>query len=167
MTPAPLIFVPEKSPLYTDELPHEGLNSASTATSISFALANSMNNITASIIKKGSMINDVFNRVAQLGIDTSEFEKVPAMALGVFDICVKDIVGAIANEISLDSSYIGAINLHDKHSFVQLPKGIPADLFNQLKGVRVRRQPLSITTSDEAMVKQQSGRRTERAPRNN
>ena len=30
-----------------------------------------------------------------LGIDTSKFEKVPAMALGVFDICVKDIVGAI------------------------------------------------------------------------
>ena len=29
-----------------------------------------------------------------------------------------DIVGAIANEISLDSSYIGAINLHEKHSFV-------------------------------------------------
>ena len=32
-----------------------------------------------------------------LGIDTSEFEQVPAMALGVFDICVKDIVGAIAH----------------------------------------------------------------------
>jgi len=78
-----------------------------------------------------------------------------------------DIVGAIANEISLDSSYIGAINLHEKHSFVQLPKGIPADLFNQLKGVRVRRQPLAITTSDEAMAKPQPGRRTERAPRNN
>ena len=65
-------------------------------TSISFALANSMNNITASIIKKGSMINDVFNRVAQLGIDTSKFDQVPAMALGVFDISVKNIVGAIA-----------------------------------------------------------------------
>ena len=78
-----------------------------------------------------------------------------------------DIVGAIANEISLDSSYIGAINLHDKHSFVQLPKGIPTDLFNQLKGVRVRRQPLSITTSDEAVVSQnRPARRTERAPRN-
>ncbi|AAZ24034.1 MULTISPECIES: DEAD/DEAH box helicase [Colwellia] len=78
-----------------------------------------------------------------------------------------DIVGAIANEISLDSSYIGAINLHDKHSFVQLPKGIPTDLFNQLKGVRVRRQPLSITTSDEAVVSQQQrpARRTEKAPR--
>jgi ATP-dependent RNA helicase DeaD len=80
-----------------------------------------------------------------------------------------DIVGAIANEISLDSSYIGAINLHDKHSFVQLPKGIPTDLFNQLKGVRVRRQPLSITTSDEAVVSQQQRpvRRTEKAPRHN
>ncbi|MCJ8296820.1 MAG: DbpA RNA binding domain-containing protein, partial [Colwellia sp.] len=77
-----------------------------------------------------------------------------------------DIVGAIANEISLDSSYIGAINLHEKHSFVQLPKGIPADLFDKLKSVRVRRQPLAITTSDEAVVSQKRApRRTERAPR--
>ena len=65
-------------------------------TSIKFALANSMNNITASIIKKGSMLNDVFSRVAQLGIDTSKFDPVPAMALGVFDISVHDIVSAIA-----------------------------------------------------------------------
>ncbi len=79
-----------------------------------------------------------------------------------------DIVGAIANEISLDSSYIGAINLHDKHSFVQLPKGIPADLFKQLKSVRVRRQPLAITSSEDAIVNQKRApRRTERAPRHN
>tara|TARA_B100001287_G_scaffold141563_1_gene119092 strand:+ start:24461 stop:26938 length:2478 start_codon:yes stop_codon:yes gene_type:complete len=65
-------------------------------TSISFALANSMNNITASIIKKGSMINDVFNRVAQLGIDTSKFSPVPAMSLGVFDLSVYNIVSAIS-----------------------------------------------------------------------
>ena len=78
-----------------------------------------------------------------------------------------DIVGAIANEISLDSSYIGAINLHDKHSFVQLPKGIPADLFKQLKGVRVRRQPLAISTSEEQIVKQAPRRRNERSQRHN
>jgi len=78
-----------------------------------------------------------------------------------------DIVGAIANEISLDSSYIGAINLHEKHSFVQLPKGIPADLFNQLKGVRVRRQPLSITTSDEQVASQRPRRKTEKPARHN
>ncbi|WP_077285801.1 DEAD/DEAH box helicase [Cognaticolwellia aestuarii] len=59
-----------------------------------------------------------------------------------------DIVGAIANEISLDSSYIGAINLHDKHSFVQLPKGMPEKSFTQLKRVQVRRQALAITVSD-------------------
>ncbi|CAI8158268.1 MAG: Penicillin-binding protein 1A [Crocinitomicaceae bacterium] len=75
---------------------NSGDNFTGALTSISFALANSMNNITASIIKKGSMINDVFNRVAQLGIDTSKFDQVPAMALGVFDISVHDIVGAIA-----------------------------------------------------------------------
>ena len=79
-----------------------------------------------------------------------------------------DIVGAIANEISLDSSYIGAINLHDKHSFVQLPKGIPAELFKQLKGVRVRRQPLAITTSEEQVEKQKAPRRSkERSQRHN
>lgn len=79
-----------------------------------------------------------------------------------------DIVGAIANEISLDSSYIGAINLHEKHSFVQLPKGIPADLFKQLKGVRVRRQPLAITTSEEQVERQQAPRRrNERSQRQN
>jgi len=79
-----------------------------------------------------------------------------------------DIVGAIANEISLDSSYIGAINLHDKHSFVQLPKGIPDDLFKQLKGVRVRRQPLAITASEEQVERQQAPRRrSERSQRQN
>jgi ATP-dependent RNA helicase DeaD len=71
-----------------------------------------------------------------------------------------DIVGAIANEISLDSSYIGAINLHEKHSFVQLPKGIPTASFNQLKGVRVRRQPLAISVSDAPVTSQR--RRSER-----
>jgi len=59
-----------------------------------------------------------------------------------------DIVGAIANEISLDSSYIGQINLHDRHTFVQLPKGMPDKSFKQLKRVRVRRQALEITVSD-------------------
>ena len=76
-----------------------------------------------------------------------------------------DIVGAIANEISLDSSYIGAINLHEKHSFVQLPKGIPTASFNQLKGVRVRRQPLAISVSDAPAAS--GNKRSERPQRQN
>jgi ATP-dependent RNA helicase DeaD len=59
-----------------------------------------------------------------------------------------DIVGAIANEISLDSSYIGAINLHERHTIVQLPKGMPKNAFQQLKRVKVRRQSLEISVSD-------------------
>jgi ATP-dependent RNA helicase DeaD len=60
-----------------------------------------------------------------------------------------DIVGAIANEIALDSSYIGAISLQENHSLVQLPKGIPAATFQQLKQVRVRRRALDISVSNE------------------
>ncbi|GAA6203258.1 MULTISPECIES: DEAD/DEAH box helicase [Thalassotalea] len=80
-----------------------------------------------------------------------------------------DIVGAIANEISLDSSYIGQINLHERHTFVQLPKGMPDKSFKQLKNVRIRRQALEISVSDAALVKDRPRRsnRTERPRRAN
>ena len=73
-----------------------------------------------------------------------------------------DIVGAIANEISLDSSYIGAINLHEKHSFVQLPKGMPDKSFKQLKRVRVRRQVLDISVSDAPAAPQRARKPAQR-----
>lgn len=73
-----------------------------------------------------------------------------------------DIVGAIANEISLDSSYIGAINLHEKHSFVQLPKGMPDKSFKQLKRVRVRRQVLDISLSDAPATPQRTRKPAQR-----
>ncbi|WDE13373.1 DEAD/DEAH box helicase [Thalassomonas haliotis] len=76
-----------------------------------------------------------------------------------------DIVGAIANEISLDSSYIGAINLHDRHSYVQLPKGIPTGAFQQLKTVRVRRQALEISVSDAPAAHERPRRSHERSER--
>ena len=74
-----------------------------------------------------------------------------------------DIVGAIANEISLDSSYIGAINLHDRHSFVQLPKGMPTAAFKQLKRVRIRRQALEISVSEAPVVTERPKRRERRS----
>ncbi len=77
-----------------------------------------------------------------------------------------DIVGAIANEISLDSAYIGQINLHDNHTIVQLPKGMPKDAFEQLRKVRVRRQQLDITVSDVAVEKHTQRPRNDRAVRN-
>jgi len=75
-----------------------------------------------------------------------------------------DIVGAIANEISLDSSYIGAINLHERHTIVQLPKGMPKNSFEQLKRVKIRRQSLEISISDAPVISMKA-RRNDRKDR--
>jgi ATP-dependent RNA helicase DeaD len=60
-----------------------------------------------------------------------------------------DIVGAIANEASMDSKYIGQIQLFDNHALVQLPKGMPKDVMHVLKKARVRQQPMGLELSDE------------------
>lgn len=59
-----------------------------------------------------------------------------------------NIVGAIANEAGLDSEHIGRIKLYDDYSTVDLPEGMPADIFQQLKKTRVcdRRIDLSLMT---------------------
>jgi len=56
-----------------------------------------------------------------------------------------DIVGAIANEVGLESCYIGEINMRGEFSTVDLPSGMPKELHNQLKSVRVRQQQLRIS----------------------
>ncbi len=59
-----------------------------------------------------------------------------------------NIVGAIANEIDIDSQYIGAINIFDDHSTVELPSGMPAEIFQHLRKVRVRSRQLNLTLVD-------------------
>jgi ATP-dependent RNA helicase DeaD len=56
-----------------------------------------------------------------------------------------DIVGAIANEAGISSAHIGHIKLFDEFSTVDLPTGMPNDVFQQLKKVRVRNRPLDIS----------------------
>ena len=56
-----------------------------------------------------------------------------------------NIVGAIANEAGIDSKEIGRINIHDGYSLIDLPEGMPKDIFNTLKKVRVSGHPLQIT----------------------
>lgn len=55
-----------------------------------------------------------------------------------------DIVGAIANEAGIESNYIGRIQLFDGHSTVDLPAGMPKEVFEHLKKVRIRNQALDI-----------------------
>ena len=57
----------------------------------------------------------------------------------------KNIVGAIANEAGLDNKYIGHIVLHDTYSTIELPKGMPKDIFKDLKNVWVCNQKLQIS----------------------
>ncbi len=59
-----------------------------------------------------------------------------------------NIVGAIANEAGIDSQYIGRIQLFDSFSTVDLPKGMPKDIFQTLKKARVCNKPLALSRID-------------------
>ncbi|MCI0506342.1 MAG: DEAD/DEAH box helicase [Gammaproteobacteria bacterium] len=64
-----------------------------------------------------------------------------------------NIVGAIANEIGLDSEYIGKVDIHNDYSIVDLPTGMPKDVFQTLKKVRIVGKPIQITKLDVAEKK--------------
>jgi len=56
----------------------------------------------------------------------------------------REIVGAIANEAGLEGRYIGRIEIRDDHSVVDLPEGMPKDVFRHLQGVFVCGKALRI-----------------------
>ncbi|AWL11056.1 RNA helicase [Saliniradius amylolyticus] len=55
-----------------------------------------------------------------------------------------NIVGAIANEADIDSQYIGAIQINDTYSTVDLPAGMPPEVKAILSKARVAGQKLAI-----------------------
>lgn len=63
----------------------------------------------------------------------------------VHDVMPANIVGAIANEAGIESQYIGRIDIRDTHTFVELPEGMPKEIFKHLKGVWVSGQKLQIS----------------------
>lgn len=62
----------------------------------------------------------------------------------------KHLVGAIANEAGLESQLIGRISIMDDHSFVDLPDGMPKDIFQHLRKVWVNQRQLQISMPDNA-----------------
>jgi ATP-dependent RNA helicase DeaD len=56
-----------------------------------------------------------------------------------------NIVGAIANEAELDSQHIGRVQIFDDHSLVDLPEGMPKEIFKHLQKVWVSGQQLKIS----------------------
>jgi len=63
-----------------------------------------------------------------------------------------NIVGAIANEAGIDSKHMGRIQINDDYSTIDLPEGMPKDIFTDLKSVRVAGQKLNITVFGEESV---------------
>lgn len=56
-----------------------------------------------------------------------------------------NIVGAIANEAGIEGEFIGPIKIMDGFSTVDLPEGMPRDIFEQLQQVRVAGKPMRIS----------------------
>jgi ATP-dependent RNA helicase DeaD len=56
-----------------------------------------------------------------------------------------NIMGAIANEAGIEGKFIGRIVIREEHSFVDLPSGMPKEIFRELQKVRVAGQKLQIS----------------------
>ncbi len=59
-----------------------------------------------------------------------------------------NIVGAIANEAGLDAQHIGHVDIRESFSVVELPTGMPKDVFKDLRKTWVCGQQLAITRLD-------------------
>jgi len=66
------------------------------------------------------------------------------------DVKPGNIVGAIANEAGLAGEHIGHISIEQSYSLVDLPAGMPRDIFMDLKKVRVCGRPMKITRLGES-----------------
>ncbi|MDD5631250.1 MAG: DEAD/DEAH box helicase, partial [Methylococcales bacterium] len=66
-----------------------------------------------------------------------------------------NIVGAIANETGIDGDHIARIRIEDDYSTVELPAGMPKELIEELKRIRVAGQQLNISKMDDSVRRSQ------------
>jgi ATP-dependent RNA helicase DeaD len=65
------------------------------------------------------------------------------------DVKPGNIVGAIANEAGLDARHIGRIDIHTDFSLVDLPMGMPREVFQDLRKAWVCGQRLNISRLED------------------
>jgi ATP-dependent RNA helicase DeaD len=75
-----------------------------------------------------------------------------------------NIVGAIANETGIDGDHIARIKIEQDYSTVELPAGMPKELFNELKKVRVVGQALNISRMGDSPVKHYTAGESDKKP---
>ncbi|CAA0122052.1 ATP-dependent RNA helicase DeaD [BD1-7 clade bacterium] len=68
------------------------------------------------------------------------------------DVKPGNIVGAIANEADIESEYIGHIEIYDDYSTVDLPDGMPKEVFQSLQKARVCQRKMNIQPLSAAMA---------------
>ena len=60
-----------------------------------------------------------------------------------------NIVGAVANEAGIEGQFIGPINIYDSYSTIDLPEGMPGDIYKTLQNVRGAGQQLRLRRASE------------------
>ena len=70
----------------------------------------------------------------------------------------KDIVGAIANEAGIESRYMGKIYMADTFSTIELPEGMPEEIFQELKSVKVKGKSLNLSEIDISDINELAGK---------
>jgi ATP-dependent RNA helicase DeaD len=89
-------------------------------------------------------------RQSKGGLYSDEKKETYRLEVGkVHDVKPGNIAGAIINEIGLDPEAVGRITINDQYSTVELPAGMPNDVFQELKKVRVCGRQLRVSKMDE------------------
>lgn len=70
-----------------------------------------------------------------------------------------NIVGAVANEAGIEGQYIGPISINDQFSTIDLPEGMPADIYQKLRKTWVsgKRLNLEVSRGDEEQGERRGG----------
>ncbi|MFK8017550.1 MAG: DEAD/DEAH box helicase [Gammaproteobacteria bacterium] len=76
-----------------------------------------------------------------------------------------NIVGAIANEAGLDSQYIGHIKIEQTFTLIDLPIGMPKEIFMDLKRTRICGQKIDIKRLDDVGARSEKGDKKPPKPR--
>ena len=75
------------------------------------------------------------------------------------------IVGAIANEGGIEGRFINNIAIRDNYTLVDLPAGMPKDIFNHLQKTRVKGRPINLREWQDEAPKGGGKGKVERKPR--
>lgn len=112
----------------------------------------------------------VSDRPARKRREERQFEDGEDVAMERFRIKVghehgvtpREIVGAVANEGGIEGRYIGRIQIYDDHTTIDLPEGMPEDVFQTLQRTRVCNQALDLERMSAAEAAAEKDTRPER-----